>query len=87
LKHGVFGHSHRHCRFDRGSRTAITVGSVGQPRTTGRKVPIWTLIELGKDDLAVASHAIDYDWRDHCESIRATNMSDLTKDRLCEFFL
>ena len=87
LRGGIFGHSHRYRRVDVGSETAVTVGSVGQPRSATMKSPQWAVVTLGDAELTVESRAVDFDWRSHCEHIRSTDLSEKTKDRLCEFFL
>jgi predicted phosphodiesterase len=86
LRHGVFGHSHRQASFESAGVRAMTVGSVGQPRSRTNRMPSWTMVTLDEDRVEVSVRDIDFDWRAHCASIRSTSLSDSTKDRLCEFF-
>jgi predicted phosphodiesterase len=85
-RHGIFGHSHRPGRIEHEGAVATTVGSVGQPRSTSDKAPQWTMVTLERGEISIDAHRLEFDWKEHCESIRSTNMSTSTKERLCEFF-
>jgi predicted phosphodiesterase len=86
LSHGIFGHSHRSGLLEEAGVTAMTVGSVGQPRSMSDKSPQWTMVTLEPGAIRSDVRRLDFDWQAHCESIRSTNMSSSTKERLCEFF-
>lgn len=87
LRYGIFGHSHRHVSVRNAEGMAMTVGSVGQPRSTSSKLPQWATATLQNKNWHIEVHPLDFDWRAHCDSIRSTSLSEPTKDRLCEFFL
>jgi predicted phosphodiesterase len=86
LRHGIFGHSHRSGRLEERGVTAMTVGSLGQPRSMTDKSPQWTMVTLEPEAIRAEVRRLDFDWQAHCERIRSTSMSISTKERLCEFF-
>jgi predicted phosphodiesterase len=86
LRQGIFGHSHRHAMLETGDGMVTTVASLGQPRGGPSKAPQWAMATFADGKWQVEAHALDFDWRSHCESIQATSLSGATKDRLCEFF-
>jgi predicted phosphodiesterase len=87
LRYGVFGHSHRCDKYESDGRMAMTVGSVGQPRSRINRAPQWAMITLDRGIVEAKMHTVDFDWRGHCDGIRSTTLSDSTKTWLCEFFL
>ena len=83
---GVFGHTHRALVEEEPPATVITVGSLGQPRDGRPGLSAWAMITLEDDELVVARRTVDVDWEKHVAAIRATDMPEATKDRLCGFF-
>jgi predicted phosphodiesterase len=86
LRQGIFGHSHRYRRHDENGATAITIGSLGQPRSLTDRAPQWMMVSIGAGEMRADVRRLDFDWREHCEAIRSTSLSQSTKERLCEFF-
>lgn len=86
--HGIFGHSHRFRLHESAAAGAAvaTVGSLGQPREAGAPVSQWAMVELDESGWRVAQRPLDCDWAQQIEAIRATTMSEDTKERLCRFY-
>lgn len=84
-RYGIFGHTHRARRFDRGQVSLFTLGSLGQPRDDDPRLR-WTMIDLEDDAITVAPRTIAFDRDAHCAAIRRTTLSAATQDRLCGFF-
>ncbi len=86
FKWGLFGHTHRF-RHHAGKRAeAFTIGSVGQPRDRSTASGQWAMVDTSQDRISVEPRGLASDWTDHIRNIRATSMSEATKDRLCEFY-
>lgn len=85
-RHGIFGHTHRARRFERGGQSLFTLGALGQPRDDADRRPRWTMIELGEDRIELHPRPLPFDRDAHLAAIRATSMSAATQDRLCGFF-
>lgn len=84
---GVFGHSHR-ARHHVGASgaSAITVGSLGQPRDTDDRRSQWAMLRLEGGALTVERRQVDADWDAHCRAIDATALSAATRERLKGFY-
>jgi len=85
---GVFGHSHRHRLYEAapiGVKLA-TVGSLGQPRDKRDLLASWSLVSTDGSDFEVQRQPLASDWDAHLAAIRATNLSETTKAKLCGFF-
>lgn len=83
---GVFGHTHRVARHDKGSETAVTVGSLGQPRDRNDRRPQWAAVEFGDDAFRIEARPVEFDVKHHLAAIEATSMRAKTKERLAMFF-
>ena len=84
--YGLFGHVHRHRRYDCDAATIFTLASLGQPRDDGDRTPKWAMIEVRGDFVTMESRDIDFDPEDQMHAIRATTLSAATQERLCRFF-
>ncbi|WP_150292178.1 metallophosphoesterase family protein [Sphingobium estronivorans] len=84
--YGLFGHVHRHRRYDCAAATIFTLGSLGQPRDDADRMPKWAMIEIRGDLVTVETRDIDFDPEDQMHAIRATTLSAATQERLCRFF-
>jgi predicted phosphodiesterase len=83
---GVFGHVHRFRRFPADDGGGIvTVGSVGQPRDSTEPFSQWAMMTSGPL-LAVEQRRVAADWSTTIERIKASSMSETTKQRLCQFY-
>ncbi|HEV2080928.1 MAG TPA: metallophosphoesterase [Brevundimonas sp.] len=85
-RHGVFGHTHRFRTLTAAGVDVVVVGSLGQPRDRQDPCAQWAMLEVGPGGLTVMPRRVEVDWAAHAASIRATTLSDSTKDRLCGFF-
>ncbi|WP_255326274.1 hypothetical protein [Sphingobium sp. EM0848] len=84
--YGLFGHVHRHRRYDCAAATIFTLGSLGQPRDDRARTPKWAMIEIRGDIVTIESRDIDFDPEDQMHAIRATTLSAATQERLCGYF-
>jgi len=82
---GIFGHTHRFRTHERGASQLLTVGSVGQPRDAARESE-WTLIETSAARLRIERRKVDVDWSELVRAVRATSLSEPTKERICGFY-
>lgn len=83
---GVFGHTHRAVRLDKGDETAATIGSLGQPRDRKDRRPQWAAVEFDDDIFKVEARPVEFDVKQHLAEIAATSMGAKTKERLAMFF-
>lgn len=83
---GLFGHTHRFRRFAQDDASLVTVGSLGQPRDRDDNCSQWAMVELSEDRFEVGRRRVALDRDAHLRAIRATALSQPTKDRLCGFF-
>lgn len=83
---GVFGHVHRMARHECAGAAVYTVGSVGQPRDKLDQRPHWAMGELTDGGFTLSARPLQFDWRDHCRALRATNIPEATIEQLCRFF-
>ncbi|AMK25091.1 metallophosphoesterase [Sphingobium sp. TB-6] len=86
FRYGLFGHVHRHRRYDCDAATIFTLASLGQPRDDRDRTPKWAMIEIRGDFVTIESRDIDFDPEDQMHAIRATTLSAPTQERLCRFF-
>lgn len=84
--YGLFGHVHRHRRFDCVAGTIFTLASLGQPRDDQDRTPKWAMIEIRGDLVTIETRDIDFDPEDQMHAIRATTLSAATQERLCRYF-
>ncbi|UZW54534.1 metallophosphoesterase [Sphingobium sp. JS3065] len=84
--YGLFGHVHRHRRYDCAAATIFTLAALGQPRDDGDRTPKWAMIEIRGESVTIESRDIDFDPEDQMLAIRATTLSAATQERLCRFF-
>jgi predicted phosphodiesterase len=84
--YGLFGHVHRHRRYDCAAATIFTLASLGQPRDDDDRTPKWAMIDIRGNRITVESRDIDFDAEDQIHAIRATTLSPSTQERLCRFF-
>ncbi|WP_313804071.1 metallophosphoesterase [Sphingobium sp.] len=84
--YGLFGHVHRHRRFDCAAATIFTLASLGQSRDDQDPTPKWAMIEIRGDLVTMETRDIDFDPEDQMQAIRATTLSAATQERLCRFF-
>ena len=84
---GIFGHVHRHREyaFD-GLPRVVTVGSIGQPRTSGRSVPQWAMATIGQGHIEVEPRPIDFDPASYKAMLAGTSLSAPTRAKLESFF-
>lgn len=84
---GVFGHVHRFRFFegDDDGAGVVTVGSIGQPRDTAEPFSQWAMVTL-EDGFTVEQRRVARDWRSTMDKIRASSVSEATKERLCQFY-
>lgn len=85
LSAGLFGHTHRYRLHADGRRTVLTVGSVGQPRDAARTSE-WTLICWTGGRLLAERRPMSVEWGTLVRAVRATDLSDDTKDRICRYY-
>lgn len=83
---GVFGHTHRTARQDKGTETAATVGSLGQPRDRKDRRPQWAAVEFDDNNFRIEARPVDFNVKHHLAAIEATSMGARTKERLAMFF-
>jgi len=83
---GIFGHSHRRRKFNHAGVEVVTVGSLGQPRDKDDLAASWSLITLQGGEIDIEDQPVTSDWNSHLAGIRATNLSETTKGRICGFF-
>ncbi|WP_176597021.1 MULTISPECIES: metallophosphoesterase family protein [Sphingobium] len=84
--YGLFGHVHRHRRYDCAAATIFTLASLGQPRDDRDRTPKWAMIEIRGELVTIETRDIDFDPEDQMHAIRATTLSAATQERLCRFF-
>jgi predicted phosphodiesterase len=82
---GIFGHTHRFRSYVSNRGSVITVASVGQPRDSPRQSE-WTLIEWANGTVLAERHPVAVDWDELISAVRATELSDDAKDRICRMY-
>jgi predicted phosphodiesterase len=86
FSYGAFGHCHRARTYDCTAATVFTIGSLGQPRDDRNHVMQWAMIDVNDNCATISSRTVAFDRDDHLAAIRATTMSEPTRNRLCSFF-
>jgi predicted phosphodiesterase len=84
---GIFGHLHRPMQYLSDTACAYVVGSIGQPRSNEHPLPQWSMVELGKDNLTITAHNVDFNPEGHRQAIQQTTaLTQATRDMLCRYF-
>ncbi|WP_158266610.1 metallophosphoesterase family protein [Allosphingosinicella deserti] len=84
LRAGLFGHTHRFATQESHGSSVTTLGSVGQPRDAGHTSE-WSLVDWTKGKMALQRHRVAVEWGTIIRAVRATGLSDKTKDRICGY--
>jgi predicted phosphodiesterase len=82
---GIFGHTHRFRSYGADEGSVITVASVGQPRDSPRRSE-WTLVEWKNGDVLAERHCVPVDWEALIRAVRATELSNDAKNRICRMY-
>lgn len=85
---GVFGHVHRFRRFvhDETGTTAVTIGSIGQPREP-QGGSQWAMVELTPHGVCIEQRRVTVDWREEAAAVMASSLSEPTKQRIVGYFI